>query len=150
MATKTIVTGYQEVTHILPVDLLDLGKLADAGGRVVEEFTVEVQRAKLETDYLVKISVPADKIEQFGGISVDYADGKWLSNAVKKEDHELTEEVEEPEPEILDAPEVLRDDPQRFVAKSDYESLIQATEVATTVKALKDVLQSYFALRAGL
>lgn len=157
MATKTIITGYQEVTHILPADILDLQKLTEVGGRVVEEFTVEVQRAKLETDYLVKIAVPADKIEEFGGHSVDLVDGKWLSAAVEKENHEITEEVEEPEPEILDAPEVLRDAPelvealpQRFMAKADYESLMTATEAATTVKALKEVLASYFALRAGL
>lgn len=142
--------------------MLDLDKLAEAGGEVVEEFAVEVRRGtkdkpKIETDNLVRIIVPADKIDQFGGIATSYADGKWEISSVKKEDHEITEEVEEPESEILDAPEVLRDSPelsaqlpQRFVAKADYESLMTATEAATTVKALKEVLASYFALRAGL
>lgn len=163
MATKTIITGYNEITHILPAEILDMDKLQAAGGRVIEEFEVEVERGtkeepKTETDLLVRISVPADKIDQFGGTAaVDYLAGKWVHNTVEKEDHAITEEVEEPEPEILDAPEVLRDapelvaaTPQKFVAKSDYEGLILATEAATTVKALKEVLSSYFALRAGL
>jgi len=98
MATKTIITGYSEVEHILPGDLLDLQKLADAGGRVVEEFAVEVQRAKIETDYLVRFTVPADKIDQFGGISTSYTDGKWYHSQIKKEDHAITEEIDEPEP----------------------------------------------------
>jgi len=102
MATKTIIPGYQEVTHILPADILDMQKLTAAGGRVIEEFEVEVQRAKLETDYLVKIAVPADKIDEFGGHAVDYAGGKWLVNPVKKEDHAITEEVEVPDPDPED------------------------------------------------
>ena len=43
------------------------------------------------------------------------------------------EDIEIPDPEILDAPE------------SDYAALIEATEAATTVKGLREVLASYFA-----
>lgn len=158
MATKTVITGYQPISHILPAEMLDLDKLNEAGGSVIDEFEVEMVRGtkdkpKIETDSLVRISVPADKIDQFGGVATSYTDGKWAHSQIKKEDHAITEEVEAPEPEILDAPEVLRDAPelaQRFVAKADYESLMAATEAATTVKALKEVLASYFALRAGL
>lgn len=95
MATKTVITGYHPVSHILPAEMLDLDKLAEAGGRVIEEFTVEVQRAKLETDYLVRFIVPADKIEEFGGIATSYNDGKWAHSQIKKEDHAITEEVPE-------------------------------------------------------
>ena len=98
MATKTVITGYHPVSHILPAEVLDLDKLAAAGGEVVEEFTVEVQRAKLETDHLVRFIVPADKIEQFGGVATSYTDGKWNHSQVKKEDHAITEEVDEPDP----------------------------------------------------
>ncbi len=103
MATKTVVTGYREIQHILPAELLDLDKLAAAGGSVVEEFSVEVQRGtkeepKIETDYLVRISVPADKIDQFGGTSTSYTDGKWYHSQIKKEDHAITEEINEPDP----------------------------------------------------
>lgn len=98
MATKTVITGYQPVSHILPAEMLDLDKLAEAGGEVVEEFSVEVQRAKLETDHLVRFIVPADKIDQFGGIATSYVDGKWEHSQIKKEDFAITEEVDEPDP----------------------------------------------------
>lgn len=32
MATKTIITGYNSISHILPAEMLDLDKLAEAGG----------------------------------------------------------------------------------------------------------------------
>lgn len=103
MATKTEITGYQEITHILPDEILDRAKLAEAGGRVIEEFTVDMIRGTKEkpiseTDYLVRITVPADKIDQFGGIATSYTDGKWTHSQIKKEDHAITEEIEEPEP----------------------------------------------------
>jgi len=105
MATKTVITGYGDVTHILPAEMLDLDKLAEAGGSVVEEFEVEVQRGtkekpKTETDYLVKIAVPADKIAQFGGIATTYDSQtkSWAHSQIKKEDHAITEEVDEPDP----------------------------------------------------
>ena len=103
MATRTITTGYHPVSHILPAEMLDLDKLAEAGGEVVEEFTVEVVRGttdkpKTETDSLVRFIVPADKIDQFGGVATSYADGKWAHSQIKKEDHAITEEIDEPDP----------------------------------------------------
>ena len=100
MATKTVITGYQPVSHILPAEMLDIDKLAEAGGEVVEEFSVEVQRAKLETDHLVRFIVPADKIDQFGGIATSYDSQtkSWNHSQIKKEDFAITEEVDEPDP----------------------------------------------------
>lgn len=92
MALKTIITGYREVESILPADVLDLAQLAADGGRVVEEFTVEVQRAKFETDHLVRFSVPADK---FPGTRTTYVDGAWAHEAVDPKDYEITAEVED-------------------------------------------------------
>lgn len=103
MATKTVITGYHLVSHILPAEMLDLDKLAEAGGEVIEEFTVEVVRGtpdkpKTETDNLVRFIVPADKLDQFGGIATSYIDGEWAHSQIKKEDHAITEEIEEPDP----------------------------------------------------
>lgn len=113
MATKTIITGYESVEHILPADVLNLVALEAAGGEVVEEFDVEVQRATLETDSLVKVSVPADKFAGlFGGHRVAYVAGRWEHSPVRKEEHEITEEVivedvEPGEPEPTPDPDPL-------------------------------------------
>lgn len=107
MALKTIVTGYQEIESILPTEVIDLEALAAVGGRVVEQFEVQVQRASLETDSLTRFSLPADKAEQFtGGLSITtLADGVWAHTAFALPDYEITEQVEvadvdpgEPEP----------------------------------------------------
>lgn len=113
MAVKTIVTGYNNVEHVLPADVLNLDALEAAGGSVLEEFELQVQRAQLETDSLVKISVPADKFaDLFGSSSIAYNAGKWEHSPVKKEDHEITEEVivedvEPGEPEPTPDPDPL-------------------------------------------
>src|SRR5574343_449818 len=94
MATKTVITGYNNVEHVLPADMLNLDALEAAGGEVLDEFEIEVQGATLETDSLVKISVPADKFAAlFGGNRVAYVAWRWEHNSVRKEDYEITEDV---------------------------------------------------------
>ena len=135
MAIKTIVTGYSKVEHILPAELLDLDKLTELGGSVVEEFTVEVQRAKLETDHLVRISVPADKMDQFGGTAVSYADEKWSTTSVKKEDFEITEDVEVEDVEPGEPEPALPTDPLDAVRIALRNREKQASDAITSLKA---------------
>lgn len=84
--------NYTEVESILPTEILDLEKLLSLGGRVVEEFSVEVQRRDLETDFLTKFAIPADKLSEFGGSVTTFTEGRWAHASIDIKDYEIPEE----------------------------------------------------------